>query len=76
MDDKLLYPPKESAGILSVSTAKIYQLMASGELPSIRIGKSRRVTRVALEQFIAAQAEREGTYTPGPGPGGRERATA
>jgi excisionase family DNA binding protein len=41
------------AHILHISRSYAYLLMMSGELPTIHIGRSRRVRPVDLEQFIA-----------------------
>jgi excisionase family DNA binding protein len=38
---------------LQVGKTKVYELIKSGELPSVLIGKSRRVPVAALEAFIA-----------------------
>ena len=37
---------------LGVSRATVYRLLASGELPSIALGRSRRVREVALLEFV------------------------
>lgn len=52
MADKLLYDPDEAASVLSVSRATVYVYLASGELASIKIGRSRRIPREALERFV------------------------
>lgn len=44
----------EVADLLALSRSKTYQLVASGELPSVTIGRSRRVTAAALEQYLEA----------------------
>ena len=54
MSTQLLYRPEEAAEALSVSRATVYELMAAGTLASVKIGRSRRVTREALEQFVAS----------------------
>lgn len=48
----LLYRPEEGARALGLSRARVFELMASGELESIRIGRSRRIPRQALEAFV------------------------
>ena len=42
----------EVARQLRISRSFAYLLVASGELPMIKIGKSRRVRLIDLEQFI------------------------
>ena len=57
--DKLLLRPIEAADAIGISRSKIYELLASGELPSIRIGGSIRLPVLALKEWIARQlAER------------------
>jgi excisionase family DNA binding protein len=50
----VLLKPEEVGRILDLSRSKTYQLLASGELPSIRAGRSIRVPRAALERWIEA----------------------
>jgi len=42
----------EAAAFLSVSRSKLYQLMASGELPYVKLGRSRRVPKLELSKLI------------------------
>lgn len=49
----LLLTPEAAASRLSVGRSKIYALMRTGELRSIKIGGSRRITMEALDEFIA-----------------------
>lgn len=57
MTDRLLYRPAEAADAIGVSRARAYELIASGVLPSIRIGGSIRVPVDARRQWIGAQLE-------------------
>jgi excisionase family DNA binding protein len=43
---------EEAARFLNLGRSKTYQLVASGELPVVRIGKSVRVPARALERWI------------------------
>jgi excisionase family DNA binding protein len=52
IDSFLLRAPKV-AKVLDISTAKAYQLMSAGELPTIRIGRALRVPRPALLAWVA-----------------------
>ena len=47
----------EAAEHLCVSRSKVYELLAAGELPSVRIGRTRRIAMSALADFIANHAE-------------------
>lgn len=43
----------QAAEIVGLSRSKLYELLASRELPSVRIGRARRIDLVDLERFIA-----------------------
>jgi excisionase family DNA binding protein len=43
----------EVAAILKISESKVYAMIASGELPSLTFGRSRRVKRDTLFAWIA-----------------------
>lgn len=42
----------EVAAVIQVAPPKIYDLIRSGELPSVRVGNQYRVTRAALAKFL------------------------
>jgi excisionase family DNA binding protein len=48
---------KEAADFLRLSRSKVYELMESGELPFVKIGRSRRVRWAHLEQFVLAHTQ-------------------
>jgi len=50
--DKLLLKPEEAAELLSIGRSKIYELIGTGELASVRIGTSRRIPADALAEFV------------------------
>lgn len=54
--DRILYRPEEAADALGLSRATIYELLRSKELDSITIGRSRRIPRTAIEDFVARQS--------------------
>ena len=41
-----------AAQLLGVSRSKLYELLAQGELPTVRIGRSRRIAIADLEVFV------------------------
>jgi excisionase family DNA binding protein len=43
---------KKAAEFLSMSVAKLYLLMKQGELPYVKVGKSRRLAWSTLEEFV------------------------
>ena len=51
--DRLLLRPEEAAKLLSVGRSKIYALLASGEVPSVRVGHAVRVPAEALREWVA-----------------------
>ncbi len=51
--EQLLFTVVEVAKILSLSRTKVYELLYAGELPSVKIGASRRVRRADLEKFVS-----------------------
>ena len=42
----------EVAEVLRIARSRAYELVAAGEIPSIRIGRSVRVSRRELEQWL------------------------
>jgi excisionase family DNA binding protein len=54
--DKLLLRPAEAAEAIGIGRSKIYELLARGELPSVRIGSSIRVPVDRLREWIESKA--------------------
>lgn len=50
--DKLLYGPEEAASLVGVSRSRIYEMLAARTIPSVLIGRSRRIARADLEAFV------------------------
>lgn len=65
MDKEDLDPPhvpalltiEETGRRMSLSRGTVQQLVASGQLASLKIGRARRVLASSLEDFIAARIE-------------------
>ncbi|HJQ76485.1 MAG TPA: helix-turn-helix domain-containing protein [Acidimicrobiia bacterium] len=55
---KLLLRPEEAAELLSIGRSKVYELIGTGELRSVRIGVSRRIPADALLDFVAQLSRR------------------
>ena len=53
--DRLLLRPAEAAEAIGIGRSKVYELLASGELPSVRIGGCVRVPVDALRAWINRQ---------------------
>lgn len=55
--DRLLYRPDEAAQVMSISTSFLYELIRSGELRTLKLGRVRLVPRTEIEAWIARQME-------------------
>jgi excisionase family DNA binding protein len=49
---------EQVADMLQVGRDKVYYLLRTGQLRSIKIGKSRRITEEHLAEFVASLEER------------------
>lgn len=52
MTDRLLLRPSEVAKLLGVGRSKVYELIATGVIPSLRLGKCVRVQADRLRKWI------------------------
>jgi len=57
--EKLLLSVEEAADKLSLGRTKTYELIASGQLRSVNIGRARRVPIDALSEFIEGLQSQE-----------------
>jgi excisionase family DNA binding protein len=53
----LLLRVSEAAPLLGISERHLYDLLRAGVIPAVRLGRSVRVSKVALERFIASQED-------------------
>ena len=49
----------EVAEVLRIARSRAYELVAEGEIPSVRIGRSVRVSRKELERWLEEQRQAE-----------------
>jgi excisionase family DNA binding protein len=49
----LLFRPEDAAEVLGIGRTKVYELIRSGALRSVKIGGLRRVSAAALAEFVA-----------------------
>ena len=56
---KLLLTADETAQLIGFSRSKTYAMLKSGELPSLKVGRTRRVPAAALEEWVRDQAARQ-----------------
>ena len=66
--EPILLRVERAAELTSISQAKAYTLVASGEWPSVTIGRCRRVPLEGLRRWVVRQAARP----PEPADGGSE----
>ena len=50
--EKLLLTPREAADVLGIGRSKLYELLQAGQIPSVRIGKCRRIPATALRELV------------------------
>lgn len=50
----LVYKPEDAMILLSVGRCKIYELIRSGELKTVRVGKKYLVPMKSIEEFLEA----------------------
>ena len=56
--DSVLLTVAEVASLLRVSKMTVYRLLRSGELLSLRVGRSLRVPRTALDAYLTTAVQR------------------
>ena len=49
---KLLYTPDEAARCLAIGRTKLFELLGDGRLPSVLIGRARRIRAADLREFV------------------------
>jgi excisionase family DNA binding protein len=54
-DENSYLTPKEVANCLKIGRTKVQKLLSSGDLPSVQVGRNRRVSVRDFEEFIAKQ---------------------
>ena len=52
-DGSVLLTAEEVAEILSVGRSTVFEVIAAGELRSVKIGRARRVTVAGVREFVA-----------------------
>ena len=62
----LLLTPDEAAAELSISRTILYQLLGRGEIDSVKLGRSRRIPRGALDNYVARLIAERGERESGP----------
>ena len=57
LENRQLLRAEEAADMLGIGRTKIYEMIARGEIPALRIGRLVRVPRHALDEWIADRTE-------------------
>lgn len=60
--DKLLLTVEEAEDVTAICRSKLYVYMASGALRSVKIGRSRRIARADLVDFVERLRAEQGPY--------------
>jgi excisionase family DNA binding protein len=50
---KMLLTPVEAATALGIGRSKVYELLRAGALPSVRIGRCRRIPVSGIMEYVA-----------------------
>lgn len=59
MENKLLASPDEACEELGVRRSTLFKLLAAGEIPSIKIGRLRRIPFESLRAYVQRQVEEQ-----------------
>lgn len=55
LEPKVLVSVDEAAALLSLGRTMVYTLVMSGDLPSIKVGRMRRIPVAALHAYVSRQ---------------------
>lgn len=55
--EPLALPPKDAFAILGIGVTKGYELIASGDLKTFKVGRATRVTTESIRAFVDRQLE-------------------
>ena len=62
----ILIKPADAAKLLGIGKSFLYLLMASGQIASVKIGKSRRIPVAALKSWVEAKTAEQARTRPIP----------
>ncbi|GAA6525038.1 hypothetical protein IDVR_08330 [Intrasporangium sp. DVR] len=60
MEEKLLLRVEEAADLLNIGRSAVYDLVRLRALPSVKIGRCRRIPLAALRDYVERLTEAEG----------------
>ena len=52
---KLLLSPDETCEVLGVKRSKLFKMLDTGEIPSIKVGRLRRIPVASLQEWVERQ---------------------
>lgn len=57
--EQILLTVEQAARTLAISRTRVFALIGSGELESIKLGGSRRIPRDAIQRFVDTQVSEQ-----------------
>jgi len=63
--EPILVTPEEAARLLGISRSRVFELLATGELPSLTIGRSRRIPLDLLVAWVRDRVNGQSENHPG-----------
>jgi len=54
--ERLAYKPSDAAALLGIGRNRVFELLKSGELASVKYGRTRLIPRKAIERFLDIEA--------------------
>jgi len=55
--EQLLYTPEQAAEVLNIGRSTIYDLMRMRLIPSVKIGRARRIPAAAVRDYVERLTE-------------------
>jgi excisionase family DNA binding protein len=62
---QLLFSVKEAAGLLGIGRTFMFELLATGEIDSLKIGRLRKIPRDAIDEYIERLRAQQGAKSKG-----------
>jgi excisionase family DNA binding protein len=59
MDNKLLLSPDETCEVLGVKRSTLFKMLEAGEIPSIKVGRLRRIPTAGLKDWVHRQVDEQ-----------------
>lgn len=60
MEPQLLLTPERAAERLDIGRTTLYELLAAGEIASVKIGRARRIPAAALAEYVSRLRVQQG----------------